>query len=47
MRSYRPEELFDGEGALVAEVAALAPAGERADRIAVLRRRCPSDPPWA
>ncbi len=29
MRSYRPEELFDEDGALVAEVAALAPAGER------------------
>jgi xylulose-5-phosphate/fructose-6-phosphate phosphoketolase len=29
MRSYRPEELFDGRGALVPEVAALAPQGER------------------
>ena len=29
MRSYRPEELFDGDGALVPEIAALAPAGER------------------
>src|SRR5204862_8293152 len=27
--SYRPEELFDGEGKLVAEIAALAPAGDR------------------
>jgi xylulose-5-phosphate/fructose-6-phosphate phosphoketolase len=29
MRSYRPEELFDGDGALRAEIAALAPAAER------------------
>jgi len=29
MRSYRPQERFDEEGALVAELAALAPAGER------------------
>ncbi|MFL5977639.1 MAG: phosphoketolase, partial [Gaiellaceae bacterium] len=29
MRSYRPEELFDERGALAAEVAALAPEGER------------------
>jgi len=29
MRSYRPEELFDEKGALVAELAALAPAGAR------------------
>jgi xylulose-5-phosphate/fructose-6-phosphate phosphoketolase len=29
MRSYRPEELFDGEGRLLAELAELAPAGER------------------
>jgi len=29
MRSYRPEELFDDEGRLRPEVAALAPAGER------------------
>jgi xylulose-5-phosphate/fructose-6-phosphate phosphoketolase len=29
MRSYRPEELFDGRGALRSELAALAPAGER------------------
>jgi xylulose-5-phosphate/fructose-6-phosphate phosphoketolase len=29
MRSYRPEELFDGDGALRPEIAALAPAGER------------------
>jgi xylulose-5-phosphate/fructose-6-phosphate phosphoketolase len=29
MRSYRPEELFDDEGGLVAELRALAPAGER------------------
>ncbi len=29
MRSYRPEELFDEDGALRAELAALAPAGER------------------
>ena len=29
MRSYRPEELFDEPGALVPEIAALAPAGER------------------
>jgi xylulose-5-phosphate/fructose-6-phosphate phosphoketolase len=29
MRSYRPEELFDEDGALRPEVAALAPAGER------------------
>jgi xylulose-5-phosphate/fructose-6-phosphate phosphoketolase len=27
--SYRPEELFDGQGRLKAELAALAPAGER------------------
>jgi xylulose-5-phosphate/fructose-6-phosphate phosphoketolase len=29
MRSYRPEELFDDSGAVVGEVAALAPEGER------------------
>ena len=29
LRSYRPEELFDERGALVAELAALAPRGER------------------
>ena len=29
MRSYRPEELFDDEGRVVASVAALAPTGER------------------
>jgi xylulose-5-phosphate/fructose-6-phosphate phosphoketolase len=29
MRGYRPEELFDDEGALRPELAALAPAGER------------------
>jgi xylulose-5-phosphate/fructose-6-phosphate phosphoketolase len=29
MRSYRPEELFDGTGALVSEIAALSPAGDR------------------
>jgi xylulose-5-phosphate/fructose-6-phosphate phosphoketolase len=29
LRSYRPEELFDGQGRLKAELAALAPAGER------------------
>lgn len=29
MRSYRPEELFDGDGRLHAELAALAPTGER------------------
>jgi len=29
MRSYRPEELFDADGALVAELAALAPKGDR------------------
>jgi xylulose-5-phosphate/fructose-6-phosphate phosphoketolase len=29
MRSYRPEELFDEDGALRAELAALAPVGER------------------
>ncbi len=29
MRSYRPEELFDAEGAPVAQVRALAPAGPR------------------
>ena len=29
MRSYRPEELFDDNGRLVAELAALAPAGDR------------------
>ncbi len=29
MRSYRPEELFDTHGRLVADVAALAPVGER------------------
>jgi xylulose-5-phosphate/fructose-6-phosphate phosphoketolase len=28
MRSYRPEELFDGEGRLEAEIAALAPQGD-------------------
>ena len=29
MKSYRPEELFDGEGRLVPELAALAPRGNR------------------
>jgi xylulose-5-phosphate/fructose-6-phosphate phosphoketolase len=29
LRSYRPEELFDGGGALIAELAALAPKGTR------------------
>ena len=29
MRSYRPEELFDAEGKLISELAALAPEGER------------------
>ncbi len=29
LRSYRPEELFDEQGALRAELAALAPSGER------------------
>jgi xylulose-5-phosphate/fructose-6-phosphate phosphoketolase len=29
MRGYRPEELFDEDGALVAEIAELAPRGER------------------
>jgi xylulose-5-phosphate/fructose-6-phosphate phosphoketolase len=29
LRSYRPEELFDDEGVLLTELAALAPAGER------------------
>ena len=29
LRSYRPEELFDERGALVPELAALAPSGER------------------
>ena len=29
MRSYRPEELFDAEGKLIAEFAELAPKGER------------------
>jgi xylulose-5-phosphate/fructose-6-phosphate phosphoketolase len=29
LRSYRPDELFDGRGALLPELAALAPEGER------------------
>src|SRR5690606_5499531 len=29
MRSYRPEELFDGDGKLKPEIAALAPLGKR------------------
>jgi len=29
LRSYRPEELFDAEGALVPELAALAPSGQQ------------------
>ena len=29
MRSYRPEELFDADGRLVPDLAALAPAGDR------------------
>ncbi len=29
MRSYRPEELFDGDGRLLPELAALVPAGDR------------------
>ena len=31
LRSYRPEELFDGDGRLMPELAALAPLGERTD----------------
>ena len=30
MKSYRPEELFDGDGALKPAIAALAPAGDGA-----------------
>jgi xylulose-5-phosphate/fructose-6-phosphate phosphoketolase len=29
MRSYRPDELFDDDGALISDLAALAPTGER------------------
>jgi xylulose-5-phosphate/fructose-6-phosphate phosphoketolase len=29
MKSYRPEELFDANGVLIPEIAALAPAGDR------------------
>jgi xylulose-5-phosphate/fructose-6-phosphate phosphoketolase len=29
LRSYKPEELFDGQGTLIAELAELAPAGRR------------------
>src|ERR1700722_11710408 len=29
MKSYKPEELFDGNGCLIAELAELAPAGDR------------------
>src|SRR5829696_9672482 len=29
MRSYRPEELFDDDGALIGELETLAPEGER------------------
>ena len=29
MRSYRPEELFDENGRLLADLAALAPQGDR------------------
>src|SRR5207249_2551179 len=29
MRSYRPQELFDNDGRLLPEIAALAPAGDR------------------
>jgi xylulose-5-phosphate/fructose-6-phosphate phosphoketolase len=29
MRSYRPQQLFDGDGALRPEIAALAPEGDR------------------
>ena len=29
MRSYKPEELFDGDGKLIEELAALAPTGQR------------------
>ena len=29
LRSYRPQELFDGNGALLPEIASVAPAGER------------------
>jgi xylulose-5-phosphate/fructose-6-phosphate phosphoketolase len=29
MKSYRPEELFDSQGRLIAELAELAPKGER------------------
>src|SRR6266702_450184 len=29
MKSYRPEELFDGSGKLIAELAELAPSGDR------------------
>ena len=42
MRSYRPEELFDENGALVAELAALAPAGRAADERQPARQRRPA-----
>ena len=29
MRSYKPDELFDASGRLIADLAELAPAGER------------------
>ncbi len=42
MRSYRPEELFDERGALVAELAALAPRGRAADERQPPRQRRPA-----
>ena len=42
MRSYRPDELFDADGALMPELRALAPAAARADGRQPARQRRPA-----
>ena len=44
MRSYRPEELFDDDGRLVARLRALAPAGHPPDERQPARQRRPAPP---
>lgn len=38
MRGYRPEELFDGSGRLLPELAALAPTGDRGEGLLLFSR---------
>ena len=45
MRSYRPEELFDAEGRLVEELAALPPTGDAAHERQPARQRRPAAAP--